>query len=122
MNDTYPGNNGVSGSWGFSGQFTDNSGAAGGPDNSYADFLLGLPGSVAVGEPISFHLVNSLGAGFVQDDFLVEHGLTLNLGLRYEVVTPRGDRTDEQQRELRQGDGHAGDRRRTTTPTGEWAT
>lgn len=93
MNDTYPGNNGVAGSWGFSGQFTDASGAAGGPDNSYADFLLGLPGSVAVGQPIHFHLVNSLGAGFVQDDFLVRHGLTLNLGLRYEVVTPRGDRT-----------------------------
>ena len=67
--------------------------AAGGPDNSYADFLLGLPAAVAVGQPIHFHLVNSLGAGFVQDDFLAGHGLTLNLGLRYEVVTPRGDRT-----------------------------
>jgi Carboxypeptidase regulatory-like domain/TonB-dependent Receptor Plug Domain len=93
MNDTYPGNNGVAGSWSFSGQFTDSSGAAGGPDNSYADFLLGLPGNVAVGQPLHFHLVNSLGAGFVQDDFLAGHGLTLNLGLRYEVVTPRGDRT-----------------------------
>jgi hypothetical protein len=93
MNDTYPGNNGVAGSWSFSGQFTTASGAPGGSDNSYADFLLGLPGSVAVGQPLHFHLVNSLGAGYVQDNFLVEHGLTLNLGLRYEVVTPRGDRT-----------------------------
>jgi hypothetical protein len=93
MNDTYPGNNGVAGSWSFNGQFTDTTGVQGGADNQYADFLLGLPGNVSVGQPIHFHLANSLGAGYVQDNYLAARGLTLNLGLRYEVVTPRGDRT-----------------------------
>jgi hypothetical protein len=91
MNDTYAGNNGEAGQWTFNGQYTDNTGAAS-TTTSYADFLLGLPYTVGVGEPIHFHLVNSLGAGFVQDDYQAVHNLTLNLGLRYEVVTPRGDR------------------------------
>ncbi len=95
MNDTYAGNNGEAGAWTFNGQYTDNTGAAGTQTAAYADFLLGMPYTVGVGEPIHFHLVNSLGAGFVQDNYQVAHSLTLNLGLRYEVVTPRGDRTTD---------------------------
>ncbi len=90
MNDTYAGNNGEAGTWDFSGQYTGNGTANG---MAYADFLLGLPQQVGVGEPIHFHLVNSLGGGFVQDNYQVKPNLTLNLGVRYEVVTPRGDRT-----------------------------
>ncbi|HEX8710929.1 MAG TPA: TonB-dependent receptor, partial [Terracidiphilus sp.] len=90
MNDTYAGNNGEAGTWNFSGQYTGN-GAANGM--AYADFLLGLPQNVGVGEPIHFHLVNSLAGGFVQDNFQMSPRLTLNLGVRYEVNTPRGDRT-----------------------------
>lgn len=89
MNDTYAGNNGEAGTWSFSGQYTGNGGANGMP---YADFLLGLPQNVGVGEPIHFHLVNSLGSGFVQDNFQMSPHLTLNMGVRYEVNTPRGDR------------------------------
>ena len=89
MNDTYAGNNGEAGTWNFSGQYTGNGVANG---FAYADFLLGLPQSVGVGEPIHFHLVNSLGAGFVQDNYQATPNLTLNLGVRYEVVTARGDR------------------------------
>lgn len=88
MNDTYAGNNGAAGVWTFNGQFTGN----GGGGLAYADFLLGLPYSVGVGEPIHFHLVNSLFGGYAQDNFQATHSLTLNLGLRYEVVTARGDR------------------------------
>ena len=90
MNDTYAGNNGEAGTWNFSGQYTGNGTANG---MAYADFLLGLPESVGVGEPIHFHLANSLGAGYVQDNYQATPNLTLNLGLRYEVVTARGDRT-----------------------------
>ncbi len=90
MNDTYAGNNGEAGSWNFSGQYTTNTGVAGGLP--YADFLLGLPASVGVGEPIHFHLVNSLIGGYVQDNYQASPTLTLNLGARYEVNTPRGDR------------------------------
>jgi len=91
MNDTYAGNNGEAGQWTFNGQYTDNTGAAS-STTSYADFLLGMPYSVGVGEPIHFHLVNSLGAGFVQDNYQATNNLTLNLGIRYAVNTPRGDR------------------------------
>jgi len=38
-------------------------------------------------------LRNSLYAAFVQDTYQLTHNLTLNLGLRYEIVTPRGDET-----------------------------
>ena len=78
MNDTYAGNNGEAGSWNFSGQYTTNTGVAGGLP--YADFLLGLPASVGVGEPIHFHLVNSLIGGYVQDNYQASPTLTLNLG------------------------------------------
>jgi hypothetical protein len=90
MNDIYAGNNGSAGSWTFNGQYTNNTGHAAG--SGYADFLLGLPSLVDVGTPLHFNLTNSLGAGFVQDNYQATHNLTLNLGLRYEVVTPRGDR------------------------------
>ena len=89
MNDTYSGNNGEAGSINFSGQYTNNTGAAGG--SQYADFLLGLPQSVAVGQPIHFHLANSLVAAYVQDNYQLTPTLTLNLGVHYEIVTPRGD-------------------------------
>ena len=89
MNDTYAGNNGEAGNWTFTGQYTGNGGTS---EMAYADFLLGLPESVGVGVPIHFHLVNSLFGGFVQDNFQASPQLTLNLGVRYEVNTPRGDR------------------------------
>ena len=92
MNDTYAGNNGEAGTFSFSGQYTGNTSAASG-GNGFADFLLGLPQTVAVGQPIHFHLANSLAAGFAQDNYQVTPRLTMNLGLRYEVVTPRGDKT-----------------------------
>lgn len=100
MNDVYSGNNGEAGSWNFTGQYTGICvplpapavGCTFANGNPYADFLLGLPTSVAVGQPIHFHLVNSLFAAYVQDDYHATHSLTLNLGLHFEVVTPRGDR------------------------------
>ena len=89
MNDTYAGNNGEAGIWNFNGQYTGNGTANG---MAYADFLLGLPQSVGAGQPIHFHLVNSLGAAYLQDNLQLHPNLTLNLGLRYELVTPRQDR------------------------------
>ena len=89
MNDLYPGNEGVAGSFSFSGQYTGNTGSSGG--NGVADFLLGLPSDVQLGTPLHFHLRNSLFGAFVQDNWRVNHHLTANLGLRYELTTPRGD-------------------------------
>ena len=66
--------------------------AAGDPNtgDSFASFLLGLPQQ----ESASFSLhaprwIQNYYSGFVQDDFKVRKDLTLNLGLRYDVDTPR---------------------------------
>lgn len=101
MNDVYAGNQGASGSFNFTGQYTGNTSACvttGGQTscatgNAFADFLLGLPEEVQQGEPLHFHLRNSLFGGFVQDDYRATPNLTLNLGVRYELTTPRGDKT-----------------------------
>jgi hypothetical protein len=57
--------------------------------NSFADFLLGLPttGSVGVGDPLVNGRAWRIGT-YVQDDWRVTPHLTLNLGLRYELLTP----------------------------------
>jgi hypothetical protein len=89
MNDVYAGNQGAAGAFSFNGQYTGSNGNYG---NAFADFLLGLPNGVQQGVPFKFHLRNSLFAGFAQDDYRATHSLTLNLGLRYELTTPRGDK------------------------------
>ena len=89
MNDVYAGNQGAAGSFTFNGQYTGNSGNFG---SAFADFLLGLPANVQQGVPFSFHLRNSVFSGYGQDNWQIAHGLTLNLGLRYEINTPRGDK------------------------------
>ncbi len=89
MNDLYPGIQGLAGSFTFNGQFTGNTGSSNG--DPVADFLLGMPQDVQEGTPLSIHLRNSLFGGFVQDNWQVAHNLTLNLGMRYEITTPRGD-------------------------------
>ena len=88
MNDVYAGNQGAAGSFNFSGQYTGN-GTIG---NAFADFLLGLPEDVEQGVPFAFNLRNSLFAGYVQDNWQVAHNLSLNIGMRYELNTPRGDK------------------------------
>ncbi len=90
MNDLYPGNQGLAGSFTFTGQFTGNTGTSGG--DPIADFVLGLPTVVQEGTPLHFHLRNSLFGGFIQDNWRATSHLTLNLGLRYELTTPRGDK------------------------------
>jgi hypothetical protein len=89
MNDVYAGNQGAAGSFTFNGQYTGSNGNYG---NAFADFLLGLPNNVQQGVPFNFHLRNSLFAGFAQDDIRATHNFTVNLGLRYELTTARGDK------------------------------
>ncbi len=99
MNDVYAGNQGASGSFNFTGQYTANPSACTGTGtsqvcaagNAFADFLLGLPEQVQQGEPINFNLRNSLLGAFVQDNYRATPHVTLNLGVRYELTTPRGD-------------------------------
>jgi Carboxypeptidase regulatory-like domain len=56
----------------------------------FASFLLGLPNEEKL--TVSSHnprWIQNYYAGYVQDDFKFRKNLTLNLGLRYEVETPR---------------------------------
>ncbi len=99
-NDNYPGQNGLAGQFTYDGSFTTNPTvtqtlANGTPVTplgwSEADFLLGLPETVGLGNGPGRSLRNKLFAGYAQDNWRFGPDLTLNLGLRYEVQTPRAE-------------------------------
>lgn len=80
-NFLYPGNEGLAGQFNFNGQYTG---------SGSADFLLGLPNSLGIGQGVgNRHVNNSLYSLFVQDNWHARRNLTLNLGLRWELNTPR---------------------------------
>jgi hypothetical protein len=86
MNNEYVDIPSTRGNLSFTGQFTG---------NAIADFLLGY----ARGAELSnVHVTNQRRyayAFFVQDDFRVSSRLTLNLGLRYDFMTPSYDQNNE---------------------------
>jgi hypothetical protein len=92
MDNFYAGGNGLAGNFVFNGQFTTSSPSVkfgGGSGQPEADFMLGLPSSVAVGvTPTTFGQRGNVIGAFVQDDWRLTPELTLNLGLRYELHTP----------------------------------
>ena len=62
--------------------------------NALATFLLGLPaGSVTPSAALA--LQTRYYAGFIQDDWKISNTFTLNLGLRYDLETPRTDRYNQ---------------------------
>jgi hypothetical protein len=80
-NFLYPGNEGLAGQFSFNGQYTG---------SGSADFMLGLPNSLGIGQGVgNRHVNNSLYSVFVQDNWRIRRDLTLNLGLRWEVNTAR---------------------------------
>jgi hypothetical protein len=96
-NVLYVGNSGLAGQFIYNGSFTGNpsvgSSTAGTTPVGWAeaDFLLGLPENVGLGSGGGRSLRNNLVSAFAQDDWHLRPNLTLNLGLRYEVVTPRAE-------------------------------
>jgi hypothetical protein len=98
-NVVYAGNAGLAGEFIYNGSFTSNpsviipQGATTTTPSGWAeaDFLLGLPENVAIGSGGGRSLRNNIISGFAQDDWHLRSNLTLNIGLRYEVVTPRGE-------------------------------
>lgn len=59
-----------------------------------ADMLLGLANRYIFSKPLLVDLRQTLYAGYVQDDWKVTSRLTLNLGVRYELVLPWTDIRD----------------------------
>ncbi len=100
-NVNYPGQSGLAGQFTYDGSFTSNPsvsvpGPTGGKASTSqglaeADFLLGLPQTVGLGNGPGRSLRNKLFASYVQDNWRALPNLTLNLGLRYELQTPRFD-------------------------------
>jgi hypothetical protein len=87
-NFLYPGNEGLAGFFNFNGQYTGNGGTSTG--SGLADFLLGLPNNLGIGEGVgNRHVWNSLWAVYGQDNWRIKPNLTLNIGLRWELNTPR---------------------------------
>jgi hypothetical protein len=81
--------NNCAGSLSYSTAGTGNPNVSGQNGIAYASFLLGLPsgGSFNFGADIDFRY--KYYAGYVQDDWKVSNKLTVNVGLRYDLSSPR---------------------------------
>ena len=56
--------------------------------SAFADFLLGFPSNFTQTSGQSFYLRNRYGAAFVQDSWRVKNNLTLNSGVRWDLIMP----------------------------------
>ena len=73
----------------YSGQFTRPTGAAAANIYNLADFMLGLRSQYALSNVLVADMRQNMQFGYVQDDWRLRDGLTLNLGLRYEYASPQ---------------------------------
>lgn len=79
------------GQFSFNGQFTQDLTTNGSPQNGLADLLLGLPNyREQDGLSQKDHTRMWELGSFIQDDFRVNNKLTVNAGLRYDLVSPVG--------------------------------
>jgi hypothetical protein len=56
--------------------------------SAFADFLLGFPSNFTQTSGQSFYLRNRYGAAFVQDSWRAKSNLTVNLGVRWDLIMP----------------------------------
>lgn len=83
------GGSNATGTFTFTGLFTQNSAGSVGTGSPLADFLLGLPQSSALNSSASkSYLRDNVFDVYAMDDWRVNSALTLNLGLRYEYYAP----------------------------------
>jgi hypothetical protein len=93
-NFLYPGNEGLAGLFNFTGQYTANPsvvvGSGFNTGSGLADFMLGDPSNVGIGAGAgNRHMLSSLYSVYGQDNWRIRRNVTLNLGLRWELNTPR---------------------------------
>jgi hypothetical protein len=99
-NFLFPGIEGLAGLFNFNGQYTGNPtpGTASLPLSSgsgLADFLLGLPNNLGIGSGTgNRHIRNNLWGVYGQDNWRIRPNLTINVGLRWELNTPRTPQDD----------------------------
>jgi hypothetical protein len=85
------------GRFSFSGEFTSSSPSAGDDSgNGLADMMLGLPTSSVISTLTYFGNRQHTYGAFIQDDYKITQSLTLNIGLRYDYVTPIFESHDRQ--------------------------
>ncbi len=84
------------GSFAFSGQFTRDPNNPNNTGAGVADFLLGIEdyGSITTSE--NNHFREPAYYSFIQDDYKVKKGLTVNLGVRYEFVSKAKEENNRQ--------------------------
>ncbi|MFQ5931048.1 MAG: TonB-dependent receptor domain-containing protein [Nitrospiraceae bacterium] len=80
----------------FNGVYTQNPQSRGGTGSSMADFLLGLANNGILSTEITGTLLHRAFQFYVLDDWKVTPKLTLNVGLRYELVSPFMEKDDRQ--------------------------
>ncbi|HKU74328.1 MAG TPA: TonB-dependent receptor, partial [Pyrinomonadaceae bacterium] len=91
--------------------------------NGYAQFLLGMPSTVNNSALFvrdvrpALDVSNTESGIFLQDDFKIHPRLTLNLGLRYELITPFVDKNDLMVNFDPNGTGNGGRKGRFVVPT-----
>jgi hypothetical protein len=56
--------------------------------NAFADFLLGFPSNFTQTTGQRFYLRNHYGAPFIEDSWRARHNLTVNYGLRWDLIEP----------------------------------
>ncbi|MGE3955631.1 MAG: carboxypeptidase regulatory-like domain-containing protein [Vicinamibacterales bacterium] len=78
----------------YSGQYSRPAGAAAANIYNLADFMLGLRSSYSLSNVLVADVRQHMHFGYVQDDWRVRDGLTLNVGLRYEYASPQWEKNN----------------------------
>jgi len=76
----------------FNGTFNIDGTETGSP---FADFILGFPSNYTQSSGQSFYLRNRYGAAFIEDSWRVRTNLTVNLGVRWDLIMPWWEKYNE---------------------------
>jgi hypothetical protein len=91
-NDVLGGSN-ATGTFTFTGLFTENSSGSSSTGSALADFLLGLPQTTSIDSSAAkSYLRDNVFDGFAMDDWRLSRSFTVNAGLRWEYFQPYGEK------------------------------